>query len=124
MNSMKPKHIKYPFQKLKNSSKKKYPKLKIETILISLNKKIEKILNKFKGFIDLFHILSWKITHTNIYIYRELNMKKWNLNSWTKLPAKHLPVYQDKGELDLVLSKIKKYPPLVFAGESRSLKRL
>ena len=35
-------------------------------------------------------------------------MKKWNLNSWTKLPAKHLPVYQDKEELDLVLSKIKK----------------
>ena len=22
-------------------------------------------------------------------------MKKWNINSWTKLPAKHLPVYQD-----------------------------
>ena len=51
-------------------------------------------------------------------------MKKWNLNSWTKLPAKHLPVYQDKEELDLVLSKIKKYPPLVFAGESRSLKKI
>ena len=49
-------------------------------------------------------------------------MKKWNLNSWTKYPAKHLPVYQDKKELDLVLSKIKKYPPLVFAGETRSLK--
>ena len=44
-------------------------------------------------------------------------MKKWNLNSWKKLPAKHLPVYQDKEELDLVLSKIKKlfkkkYPKL------------
>ncbi len=49
-------------------------------------------------------------------------MKKWNLNSWTKFPAKHLPVYQDKKELDLVLSKIRKYPPLVFAGETRSLK--
>ena len=50
-------------------------------------------------------------------------MKKWSLNSWTKLTAKHLPVYQNKEELDLVLSKIKKYPPLVFAGESRSLKK-
>ncbi len=50
-------------------------------------------------------------------------MKKWNLDSWTKYPAKHLPVYQDKKELDLVLSKIKKYPPLVFAGETRSLKK-
>ena len=50
-------------------------------------------------------------------------MKKWNLNSWTKYPAKHLPEYPDKKELDLVLSKVKKYPPLVFAGESRSLKK-
>ena len=50
-------------------------------------------------------------------------MKKWNLNSWTKYPAKHLPEYQDKKELDLVLNKIKNYPPLVFAGETRSLKK-
>ena len=49
-------------------------------------------------------------------------MKKWKANSWTNYPAKHLPVYQDKKELDLVLSKVKKYPPLVFAGETRSLK--
>ena len=50
-------------------------------------------------------------------------MKKWTLNSWKKLPAKHLPKYQDQKELDLVLSKVKKYPPLVFAGETRSLKK-
>ena len=50
-------------------------------------------------------------------------MKKWSLNSWSKFNAKHLPIYQDKKELDLVLGKIKKYPPLVFAGESRSLKK-
>ena len=48
-------------------------------------------------------------------------MKKWNLNSWTKYPAKHLPAYQNKKELDMVLGKLK-YPPLVFAGETRSLK--
>jgi 3-deoxy-7-phosphoheptulonate synthase len=50
-------------------------------------------------------------------------MKKWSLNSWKNYPAKHLPEYQDVDELDLVLSKLKKYPPLVFAGESRSLKK-
>ena len=33
-------------------------------------------------------------------------MKKWNVNSWKKLPAKHLPVYQDKDELELVLNNI------------------
>ena len=50
-------------------------------------------------------------------------MNKWTLNSWKNYPAKHLPEYQDVKELDLVLSKIKKYPPLVFAGETRSLKK-
>ena len=50
-------------------------------------------------------------------------MKKWTSNSWKNYPAKHLPEYQDQKELDLVLSKLKNYPPLVFAGETRSLKK-
>ena len=50
-------------------------------------------------------------------------MKKWTLNSWKNYPGKHVPDYQDQKELELVLSKIKNYPPLVFAGESRSLKK-
>ena len=50
-------------------------------------------------------------------------MKNWKTNSWTKYPAKHLPVYEDKKELDMVLGKLKAYPPLVFAGETRSLKK-
>ena len=50
-------------------------------------------------------------------------MKKWTLNSWKNYPAKHLPNYADQKELELVLNKIKSYPPLVFAGETRSLKK-
>ena len=50
-------------------------------------------------------------------------MKNWKPNSWKNLTAKHLPTYKDEAELDLVLGKIKKYPPLVFAGETRSLKK-
>ena len=38
-------------------------------------------------------------------------MKKWSLNSWKNFPAKHLPEYPDQKELDLVLGKIKNYPP-------------
>ena len=45
-------------------------------------------------------------------------MKKWNTDSWTQYPAKHLPVYEDKKELDMVLGKLKKYTTLVFAGET------
>ena len=47
-------------------------------------------------------------------------MKKWTPNTWSNFPAKHLPVYQDDVELNSVLKKIKDYPPVVFAGESRS----
>ena len=50
-------------------------------------------------------------------------MKKWKLDSWTNYPVKHIPKYDDQKELNLVLSKIKGFPPLVFAGESRSLKK-
>ena len=50
-------------------------------------------------------------------------MKKWTLNSWKKFPAKHIPEYQDQEELNTVLDKVSKFPPLVFAGESRNLKQ-
>ena len=50
-------------------------------------------------------------------------MKNWKVNSWRKFPVKHIPDYPDKKELDQVLNKIKTFPPLVFAGETRHLKQ-
>ena len=50
-------------------------------------------------------------------------MKKWKINSWRNYPVKHIPDYKDKKELDQVLNKIKTFPPLVFAEETRHLKR-
>ena len=49
-------------------------------------------------------------------------MKNWKINSWRNYPVKHIPEYPDKKELDMVLGKIKNFPPLVFAGETRHLK--
>ena len=48
-------------------------------------------------------------------------MKKWKINSWKNYPVKHIPEYEDKKKLDMVLEKLKNFPPLVFAGETRSL---
>ena len=48
-------------------------------------------------------------------------MKKWKINSWKNYPVKHIPKYEDKKKLDMVLGKLKNFPPLVFAGETRSL---
>ena len=50
-------------------------------------------------------------------------MKNWKVNSWRKYPVKHIPDYPDKKDLDKVLDKIKTFPPLVFAGETRHLKQ-
>ena len=49
-------------------------------------------------------------------------MKNWRPNSWRKYPVKHVPTYESEKELNQVLSKIKSFPPLVFAGETRHLK--
>jgi 3-deoxy-7-phosphoheptulonate synthase len=48
--------------------------------------------------------------------------KKWQKNSWRELSISQQPVYSDKDLLKLVENKIEKLPPLVFAGEVRSLK--
>jgi 3-deoxy-7-phosphoheptulonate synthase len=50
-------------------------------------------------------------------------MKKWTLNSWRDYPVKHIPKYEDEKELTKVLKKISSFPPLVFAGETRALKK-
>ena len=49
-------------------------------------------------------------------------MKKWKINSWRNYPVKHIPKYDDEKDLNLVLDKIKSFPPLVFAGETTHLK--
>ena len=46
----------------------------------------------------------------------------WTPDSWRKKKALHQPIYTDKKKLDKVVKKMKKLPPLVFAGEVRSLK--
>ena len=46
----------------------------------------------------------------------------WTLNSWKNYKAKHLPEYKNQKHLDKVLTSLRDFPPLVFAGEVRSLR--
>ncbi|XP_054776686.1 phospho-2-dehydro-3-deoxyheptonate aldolase 2, chloroplastic-like [Prosopis cineraria] len=46
---------------------------------------------------------------------------KWTLDSWKTKKALQLPEYPDHNELDQVLKTLESYPPIVFAGEVRSL---
>lgn len=45
----------------------------------------------------------------------------WSPTSWRALPAGQQPAWPDEGALDAALKTIGSYPPLVFAGEARSL---
>ena len=47
----------------------------------------------------------------------------WTPDSWKSKPAKHMPTYPDAKVVDATVEKLRNYPPLVFAGEARNLKK-
>lgn len=47
----------------------------------------------------------------------------WSPESWREKPAQQLPTYEDQTALKAVEQTLKNYPPLVFAGEARNLKK-
>ena len=47
--------------------------------------------------------------------------KDWAPDSWRGFPIKQQPQWPDEADLDRALKQIRSYPPLVFAGEARSL---
>ncbi len=49
-------------------------------------------------------------------------MSIWSPTSWREKPILQQPTYPNQDELNRVLAELKNYPPLVFAGEARSLK--
>ena len=50
-----------------------------------------------------------------------LTPSSWTPTSWHSRTANQQPDWPDQGELDRALKQISSYPPLVFAGEARSL---
>ena len=49
-------------------------------------------------------------------------MDKWQKSDWRAKPRVQMPDYLDTDKLSAVEAQLAKYPPLVFAGEARSLK--
>ncbi|RDX89392.1 Phospho-2-dehydro-3-deoxyheptonate aldolase 2, chloroplastic [Mucuna pruriens] len=47
--------------------------------------------------------------------------RSWSIDSWKEKKALQLPEYPDANELDKVLQTLSSFPPIVFAGEARSL---
>jgi len=50
-------------------------------------------------------------------------MSEWQKSDWRTKPRVQMPDYTDAAELAAVEGQLSKYPPLVFAGEARKLKR-
>jgi 3-deoxy-7-phosphoheptulonate synthase len=49
--------------------------------------------------------------------------EKWSPDSWRNLPILQVPEYPDEAVLKEVEAKLATFPPLVFAGEARELKK-
>ncbi|MEL7430045.1 MAG: 3-deoxy-7-phosphoheptulonate synthase class II [Pseudomonadota bacterium] len=49
--------------------------------------------------------------------------KNWTPNSWRSKPVIQVPNYPDQEALDVVEQRLSSFPPLVFAGEARDLKK-
>ncbi|EAL4968469.1 3-deoxy-7-phosphoheptulonate synthase class II [Campylobacter jejuni] len=47
----------------------------------------------------------------------------WTKNSWKNYPIKQQPIYPDQEEMNRVLARLEKLPPLVFSGEVRNLQK-
>jgi 3-deoxy-7-phosphoheptulonate synthase len=46
----------------------------------------------------------------------------WSPSSWRRLPAAQQPEWPDERELERALERVRRLPPLVFAGEARTLR--
>ncbi|HZA49889.1 MAG TPA: 3-deoxy-7-phosphoheptulonate synthase, partial [Myxococcaceae bacterium] len=53
---------------------------------------------------------------------RDDNLMTWSPSSWRDLPADQQPEWPDGAALSASLAELRALPPLVFAGEARSLK--
>ena len=50
-------------------------------------------------------------------------LTNWTPDSWRKFPVVQVPDYADAKKLEIVEKRLAGFPPLVFAGEARKLKR-
>ncbi len=58
-----------------------------------------------------------------IFVGIGVRMDIWKKSDWRRKPRVQMPNYQNTKVLHDVEAQLSKYPPLVFAGEARSLKR-
>ncbi|KAJ7965735.1 Phospho-2-dehydro-3-deoxyheptonate aldolase [Quillaja saponaria] len=60
-------------------------------------------------------------TASTISATHNVSQGKWSIDSWKSKKALQLPEYPNQEELESVLQTLDSFPPIVFAGEARSL---
>ena len=80
--------------------------------------------NNVKSFHSSGMVLFLKINYNLISVSfeEEPMMKEWQKSDWRAKPRVQMPDYTDDAALAKVEQQLSNYPPLVFAGEARSLK--
>src|SRR6185312_5742049 len=48
-------------------------------------------------------------------------VQSWSPSTWRSKPIRQVPEYPDPAALEAVEARLKRHPPLVFAGEARNL---
>jgi 3-deoxy-7-phosphoheptulonate synthase len=58
-----------------------------------------------------------------VWSFKEKMKKQWSPETWRSLPVQQMPAYQDADFLARTEKRLAGFPPLVFAGEARKLKK-
>ncbi len=56
-------------------------------------------------------------------LIRTADAERWSPASWRGFPVRQMPTYPDAQAAESVEARLRRYPPLVFAGEARRLKQ-
>lgn len=78
------------------------------------------VLNKRPLLAGIFHV--YDVVPLNLTNKGNL-VSQWQPNSWRNFPILQQPTYEDKAKLESVENELNRFPPLVFAEETRELYR-
>ena len=76
----------------------------------------------FSGRVQFAPVAAQPNTHSADAKVRQMNAN-WSPTSWRSKPIQQVPAYPDMQALADVEGRLRTYPPLVFAGEARDLKK-
>ncbi|MGL4405358.1 MAG: 3-deoxy-7-phosphoheptulonate synthase, partial [Notoacmeibacter sp.] len=75
------------------------------------------------SFSERSNVLQAPKIKTESRVMSSLNLPEWSPTSWRSKPIQQVPAFPDMKALADVEDRLRTWPPLVFAGEARALKK-